>query len=484
MDSEVSGLIFNQDRDPFTLRRGISLMVAAGLLNAMIAGLLFCRVPDFHAPGVASLFFRAVIYVAVGAMAGFAATWLYWNSPSSPFKTHPPVPLPIFSLICASGWIWVPAMVIFYDQASRATALIAIIGAFLLGTGLRRATFSVLTSTQSSTASEPTHFELFAEALHRPPTEPFGYLIALGLFAGAYALIEQSIFVATALLGFISFLFAWNTTHVRSDRLQAEREPRRPALRLLCAALPAVLITIWALLEGIGYRNHAAQLAAALAAENSANDNVAENSTAAKSKVGTGGYESVILFPAPKKKQIIPPVTPKSSLLAASTKPLVVRFDGVYWYFQAPEKEPGPNAHKTRGSPLSIAIKAENFIPLTVEAHQNLGSAIRLSQCREIQVEIDDRDPEPSRVTLLVLLSDSTSPNKPGLSLRPQPVIANVGDHPNYLSSPSFKTIRFPIPDHPSIRKFDEITVELIPDEEHSQQAPKLAIEQFELLPR
>jgi len=83
---------------------------------------------------------------------------------------------------------------------------------------------------------------------------------------------------------------------------------------------------------------------------------------------------------------------------------------------------------------------------------------------------------------MLVLLSDSTSPSKPGLSLGPQPVSGNDPGHPSFV--PSFKTIRFVIPDHPSIRKFDDITVELIPDEEHSQVAPKLAIEQFELLPR
>jgi hypothetical protein len=482
MDSEVSGLMFNQDRDPFTLWRGFSLMVAAGLLNALIAGFLFCRLPDVHAPTITALFVRASIYVTLGALAGFAATWFYWNSPSSPFKSHPPVPLPIFSLVCASAWIWIPAMVIFYDQVSRATAPIAMIGAFLLGTGLRRATFSTLTPHQPSARNRPEHFELFAESLYRPPLERFGYVIALGLFAGAYALIEQSLFAATALLGIISFLFAWKNTHVRSDRLEAEQESERAVLRLVCAALPAVLVTMWALLEGVGYRNHAAALAAALAAENSENDNVAENPRTSKPGAGTGGFESIILFPVPKKKQIIPPVTPKSPLLSASSKPLVIRFDGVYWYFQAPEKKPGRNAHKAHGSPLKLAVKAENFIPLTFEAHQNLGSAIKLSRCREIQVEIDDRNAEPRRITMLVLLSDSTSPSKPGMSLGPQPVSANEPGHAS--SSPSFKTIRFVIPDRPSIRKFDEITVELIPDEEHSQVAPKLAIEQFELLPR
>jgi len=48
----------------------------------------------------------------------------------------------------------------------------------------------------------------------------------------------------------------------------------------------------------------------------------------------------------------------------------------------------------------------------------------------------------------------------------------------------AFKALRFLIPDHSAIRKFDEITVELIPDVEHSLIAPELAIEQFHLFPR
>jgi hypothetical protein len=35
-----------------------------------------------------------------------------------------------------------------------------------------------------------------------------------------------------------------------------------------------------------------------------------------------------------------------------------------------------------------------------------------------------------------------------------------------------------------SLRKFDEITVMLLPDFEHSTIGPKIAIEQFELFPR
>jgi hypothetical protein len=47
-----------------------------------------------------------------------------------------------------------------------------------------------------------------------------------------------------------------------------------------------------------------------------------------------------------------------------------------------------------------------------------------------------------------------------------------------------FETLRFSVPAGARIGKFDEITVMLVPDIEHALVAPKIAIQQFQLLPR
>ena len=241
--SDSTASFLAQKIDPFTARRGLTLMAGAGLMNAMIAGFLFCRLPDSYTPTIASLSFRAVIFVALGAVAGIGGTW-FSEQPFKPIQISFSGPVSLFSLVCAAGWIWVPAMVILYDQIARATAIVAMIGALLLGIGFRRH-FSAC-SDWSSKVSRVGTVRPFAESLYRPPTEPFGYVIAIGLFAGAYALIEKSIFAATGVLAFISFLFAWNKTHVPCHGIQGEFESRKAAMRLAYAALPAVLITIWA----------------------------------------------------------------------------------------------------------------------------------------------------------------------------------------------------------------------------------------------
>ena len=188
-------------------------------------------------------------------------------------------------------------------------------------------------------------------------------------------------------------------------------------------------------------------------------------SARSKSKSGVGGYESIIPWPIERKKDLIAPIPPRSSPFApASSQPLVIRFVGSYWYFQPPEKHPGPNAHEAHGSPAAMAIRSENSIALAVEAHQSLPYSIEISRCREIEVDVDLRDSEPGEVAMAVLLSDARFPKRPAMSLGRQLVISNDPGHPNFRFSPSLKSLRFPIPEHTSIRRFNEITLELIPD--------------------
>jgi hypothetical protein len=49
---------------------------------------------------------------------------------------------------------------------------------------------------------------------------------------------------------------------------------------------------------------------------------------------------------------------------------------------------------------------------------------------------------------------------------------------------PVFETLRFSIPADAKMRSFNEITVMMLPDVEHALVAPKIALRQFQLLPR
>jgi hypothetical protein len=135
------------------------------------------------------------------------------------------------------------------------------------------------------------------------------------------------------------------------------------------------------------------------------------------------------------------------------------------------------------GTPLAIDIQSNNFIPLVMEAHQTLGSAIPVARCREIQIGILNRDRRPGTVNIAVLLSDSAQPHDQ-LYLGQQPVASRLPGPSAVSTSQASETLRFPISLPAKIRKFDEVTVLFLPDEESYRIGPKIAIQQFQLLPR
>ncbi len=379
--------------DTYTAKRFLVFVVGAGLLNALIAGFLICRLPSSHTPSIGSLAVRAIIYVTAGALAGIAGIYLYWNSPSSPFRTASPLPYSLFALASVAGWIWVPSMVIFSEQLSAATALVGAVGAFLLTAALRHATSSLFAPVPRT----PSHWEtdegeLFNESLYRAPLEVHGYVIAICLYGAGWALATRSNYTACTLLALSASLFAWKRTFAPGQQLDPDREYKRAALRLALVFIPAVLVTIWSLIDGVGHRNRLQAIAAAQSRDNaqSPGEDAAGKSQpdGRPSDPGISGYESIVLWPVPEKKQIIPPLPARPNLLAPGTfKPLIIRFDGPYFYFQA-GRRPGSTSHQAQGTPLAVHIEATNSIPLSIEARQTLSTTIPLARCREIEVEI------------------------------------------------------------------------------------------------
>jgi len=484
--SDSSGLVY--ELDPFTLRRFLGLMVGAGLINAMIIGFLLCRLPDSHAPAFASLLMRAIIYVALGALAGAGGTWLYWRSPASPFRAHAPIPFPLFALVCASGWVWVPSMVMFYEQISAASAFVAMIGAFVLTSGLRSAAFPAFASGQPRpSVPEMADGELFAESLYRPPIEAHGYVIALSLYAAGAALLTRLNYTAAALLAFSASVFAWKRSMPQRTSDETGNQYRQATLRLALIVIPAVLVTIWALLDGVAYRNRVAELNAALAAGNGAatNDNANQKSRPKASTLGFGGYESLILWPFPEKKQLLPPIPMEDSLLApGTTRPLIIRFNGPYQYIQPPDRAPGPAAHQAHATPLAVDVQSNDFIPIMMDAHQSLSASVRIARCRKIEVEIANGDNRVGTVSLGVLLTDETSSQKRSVDLGRQPIISTEPGNFSIKSAPVFEKLHFAVPANARIRKFNAITVVFIPDIKHEFVAPKIAVQEFQLFAR
>jgi hypothetical protein len=214
-------------------------------------------------------------------------------------------------------------MVILYDKVSPAAPVVAMIGAFVMAASLRHATYFLFAPTHGqSSFLEPEETEFFAESLYRAPREAHGYVITICLYAGAYALIARSNVTASVLLALCACLFAWKKTFVPSHHLRSNAY-KRAGQRLALVAIPAVLVTIWALLDGVAHRNHSAQIEAALAAGESSAAGPDSSQKSQHSKNGLGGYESIILWPVLEKKQIIPPLPTQASLLAPGYRGLL-----------------------------------------------------------------------------------------------------------------------------------------------------------------
>ena len=477
---------------PGTMRY-FGFIVTAGLLNSLIAAFLFLRLPDAHAPTLTTLVVRASIYVLVGALAGTAGAWYYWRRPASPFLVDPPIPFHLFALASAAGWVWVPAVVLLSREDSPVTCPVAVLGAALLATALRQA----IPSRDMPVPTRAQHDQpLFAATLRTPHREFHGYLLAIGLYLAGYELVNGWNLDAGGMLALCAFLFVWKRTQEPAappgDKLHSRKQTTGATRRLAYILLPAVLVTLFALLYGVEHRNRLEAIAAAQSRDNpqSQGDDAAQKPQpdAHPSANGISGYQSIILWPLPQKKEILPPLPQPASLLApGTTKPLIIRFDGPYFYFQPPHKAPGPAALQVRGTPLIHDFQSNNFMPLVMEAHQTLGSAIPLARCREIQVGLLNGDNRPGVINVAILLSHSSAPSSQ-LYLGQQSILSSQPGRFGFKATAVPETLRFAIPvsgpASAKLRSFDQITVMLLPDEANYDQGSKVAIQQFQLIPR
>jgi hypothetical protein len=468
---------------PKSVRRFTSYLVLAGLTNAAIAAFLLFNLPASREPSLRSLFIRALLFVGGAVLAGMAGSRFYWNRSSAALKAIAPLSFRRFVLVNAEAWVWVPAIVLLSRQDSPVCAVLCALGAALLSNGLRRAlSRSIDLQDWRLHTSEFEKHEMFAATLQSPPREPQGYVIAFSIYLAGYLLIKHFDLIAGIPLALCAFLVVWHLTREPAPTTNNATVNPRAADRLASVTIAAFLVTLLVLMFGIAHRN---RVEAASVPTARGGGEVNRRNSGKSAGAFVSGFESVILWPAPEKKKIVPPRLVNSSPLATrAAKPLVIHFDGAYWYFQPPDKHPGPNAHQTYGSPLVVDIGTNNFFPLTMEAVQRLNTAIRLAPYREIQVTVENRDNIPGPIALSVVLTDTTTPGKPSLSLGTESVLSSEPGSFTVKPAPTEEVLRFFVPEQSTTRKFDEITVFFLPDVAHFQVGPKIAIQQFVMVPR
>jgi hypothetical protein len=458
-----------------------AVLIIAGTVTSLIAESLLCGWAVAHTLSPLAAFLAALAFVSAAVLAGVAATWFFW----APNQMKPSSSLSLFALTSAVGWIWIPSVVLLSQQRSIAAVLIGTMGAALMAIGLRKALAPDAAALRPMGGWKPEERELFTQSLLTPSREGHAFLIALCIYGGFFALHKQVILAASILLALSTFFLAWKLTLVRESAPGVKGSRSDAARRLAREAATAVVITTAVLLLGFEHGFHSNAMNAASAPDRSSASHAPRVKSRAGASAMLSGYESIILWPAPEKKQLLAPSTSGISPQAVRmTKPLLIRFDGPYWYFRPPRTSPGSRAHVVRGTPLATNIRSTDFVPLLMEARQSLGRSIPLECCREIQVTIQNDDNTPGRIAIGVLLTDSASIGKPTFYLGQQPVISTEASHFTVKSSPVQEVLRFPVPNHAKIEQFDEMTVIFFPDTERAKTAAKIAIQGFELLPR
>ena len=458
----------------------VALVLVAGSLGVSLVESWLCQWPAPHPLSPRAAVFKALTYVLVAVISGAASTRLFW------FRSRMTPSLGLFTTASATGWIWIPSVVLLSRQRSIAAVPLAALAAVAMARGLRKVVpLHSGIPPHSLLPGEWKKRELFADYLNTAPREMDGFIITVWFYAGLFAWHRRSFFATSFLLALCAFLLTWK---LRGDSAYASAKAenrKHAALRLARASSTAVLVTAGLLLLALPHGAFSGAMGAYFRDRTSSGRVPSQRVRAENLTPDLSGYERIILWPIPEKKKVVVTVAPKALRTGLNpSKPVTIRFDGSYWYFQPRGTGPGTRAHIARGSPLTVDVRSINHIPLIMEAHQSLVAPIPLLCCREMQVTIENHDNAPGMVALGVLLTDSTSLGKPTLYLDQQPVPSSEPGRFTVKSSPIPDVLHFPIPSHAKIQQFDEITVIFFPDSERPYSAAKIAIRQFDLMPR
>jgi hypothetical protein len=199
----------------------------------------------------------------------------------------------------------------------------------------------------------------------------------------------------------------------------------------------------------------------------------------------SSAYSGVILtVPAKPHSAIKPPTSSAHTDFSVPlSKPVIIPFDGVYWYFRPPDNRPQPNARIQQGDPIKANVSSTDYLPLKMEAHQVLSPSIAGDCCHAIRVELLNGDYRPGAIQIEVLLGNTSSKSRPAISLGSIPIPSSELHHIPLNRPPVPESLRFQIPPAARGRRFDEITVILKPAWERNRGGSKITIENFVLLP-
>jgi hypothetical protein len=446
--------------------------VILGLLAATALACSLCRLPPQHSLSSVGLMLTAIGYVAAAILAGAFGVWsVWWILP-----VKPSLPRGSLVLFLSVGSVWLPALTLLCRENSLWLMVAMALASAITAKCLRANVFPPLHPLPLPTL-EFKRGEVPAFAETHPPGFKlwFPLNVSVCMQAAALSWLSGHRLLASGLLAYCTSLLVWRWT---TKSVKGKRSNRFLVFRLALLTVFAVLITSAVLAPSLSGGDFGARSRAYLGMQKPES---ARRQTAATDT----SYRGIILWTMPPKKKALALPSPRENSVSIGriAKPLIIPFDGVYWYFKKPDTQPHHDAHVVHGDPMRVDIHSTDWHPLIMEAHQRLGTPLPLTCCSDLEVTIKNGDNRPGSIALGVILTDSSSPGRPSEYLGRKVVVSSEAGHFSLNRSPVTEMLTFAIPAHARVREFDEITVVFLPARERSLGGEQIAILRFALLP-
>jgi hypothetical protein len=195
-------------------------------------------------------------------------------------------------------------------------------------------------------------------------------------------------------------------------------------------------------------------------------------------------FAGVELYPEVERhiRLVAPPLPGTRNFGAPRSDSLSIPFDGVYWFWRGPSDRPPSNSVVMHGSPSARFFRSTDGDGMSMEARQNLGFAVDPKRYGAIEIFIENADPFPNTVGILLKIRNTTLPHKSALSLGMEDVSAPASAIGS--GTTTAQVLRFRIPIAIPIGSFDELTVSYYLKGARSNRSARIAIARFRLVPR
>jgi hypothetical protein len=441
-----------------------TLPAVAALIGAGIAAWLALRLSRPHPLTWSSLLGTAARYVLTAQLAA-----IFSGSIAYAILKHRGASLRWRSVLRGTAAMaWLPPLVLFLTQgswwAAMATVIVVASAATLAYSGLR--------ADLESGAQKAVPLDFLAAR----PAVPFlrqmlpALTAAICLDSVLFAILANRPLVASAMCGLSAGITSWQW-----NSWIYPRQHRKPArfLPLAFWIMTAIAFTAGGLTRYLG-EDGAIGFRAAYRAPIPSSSNLP-------------AQRAIILFEDKRPEKLLIPPRPSFALkISARTKPqpLNIPFNGVYWLFQPPDREPGKDSSRERGDPTQLSFYSNNGRPLLMEARQNLGSLIDLRCCSEILVTIKNSEPRWRSIALHVTLANTILAGAPSVKLSAAKADSQLTDGLENRGQPGQQTLAFAIPASAAIAQFDEVIVIFDRPGRTTTSSAKVAIQGFVLMPR